>query len=274
MIINREIRVTQVILITKTKNENSANGRAAKKIWQEQKFEDFKCAAEMDISEFYRKVRRMRKNGPSVTTLSYNGITANTDENVCNLWADYFGDLYSQQCSDSFDDSFCSEVTSKVQSYFENSDNEPIGVLENVITKDEICDQIKSLKLNKAPGPDDITNEHIKYGGQQIVKYLTRLYNMIIKVEYLPLSFRHGSIIPIYKRNNKDKSSPNSYRAVTLTSTLGKLLEKIFFMSHPKTFRMYKHYCATWLAVRICKRTWVDTGYLYNKRSNYVLCGT
>jgi len=209
------------------KREFRKRKRAAKKLWQEQKFEDFKCAAEMDISEFYRKVRRMRKNGPSVTKLSYNGITANTDENVCNLWANYFGDLYSQQCSDSFDDSFCCEVTSNVQSYFGNSDNEPIGVLENVITKDEICDQIKSLKLNKAPGPDDITNEHIKYGGQQIVKYLTRLYNMIIKVEYLPLSFRHGSIIPIYKRNNKDKSLPNSYRAVTLTSTLGKLLEKI-----------------------------------------------
>lgn len=84
---------------------------------------------------------------------------------MCNLWADYFGDLYSQECSDIFDDSFCCEVTSKVQSYFENSDNEPIGVLENVITKNEICDKIKTLKLNKAPGPDGITNEHIQYGG-------------------------------------------------------------------------------------------------------------
>lgn len=50
---------------------------------------------------------------------------------------------------------------------------------------------------------------------------------MILKQEYLPSSLCHGILIPLYKGNNKDKSNPSSYRAVTLTSVLGKLFEKI-----------------------------------------------
>ena len=59
------------------------------------------------------------------------------------------------------------------------------------------------------------------------MKHISVLYNLILKQEYLPMPFRHGIIIPLYKGNNKDKTNPNSYRAVTLTSSLGKLLEKI-----------------------------------------------
>lgn len=52
------------------------------------------------------------------------------------------------------------------------------------------------------------------------------LYNLILKT-IISTSFRHGIIIPLYKGNNKHKTNPNSYRDVTLTSSLGKLLEKI-----------------------------------------------
>jgi hypothetical protein len=34
-------------------------------------------------------------------------------------------------------------------------------------------------------------------------------------------------VIPLYKGNNKDKSDPNSCRGITLTSVIGKLLEKV-----------------------------------------------
>jgi len=52
------------------------------------------------------------------------------------------------------------------------------------------------------------------------------LCNLILKT-IISTSFRHGIIIPLYKGNNKHKTNPNSYRDVTLTSSLGKLLKKI-----------------------------------------------
>ncbi|CAG2234155.1 unnamed protein product [Mytilus edulis] len=182
----------------------------------------------MDIGEFYQRVRRMRKSGPSTTKLSYNGTEATNDSSICELWGEYFRDLYSEQPTGCFDETFFHEISSKVQTYFQNSDKASIPELEKQITLEEIREQINTLKCGKAPGPDRITNEHILYGGDQVIKYLCKLFNMILKTEYLPVSFRHGIIIPLYKGSNKDKTKPNSYRAVTLTSVLGKLLEKIF----------------------------------------------
>ncbi|VDI78227.1 Hypothetical predicted protein [Mytilus galloprovincialis] len=62
-----------------------------------EKFEAIKLAAEMDIGEFYQRVRRMRKSGLSTTKLSYNGTEATNDSSICELWGGYFRDLYSEQ---------------------------------------------------------------------------------------------------------------------------------------------------------------------------------
>jgi hypothetical protein len=64
-------------------------------------------------------------------------------------------------------------------------------------------------------------------------------------------------VIPLYKGNNKDKYDPNSYRGITLTSVIGKLLEKVVLckmtpvkrlVSSRRTDgvqeRVWQHYCS------------------------------
>ncbi|CAG2191299.1 unnamed protein product [Mytilus edulis] len=85
-------------------------------------------------------------------------------------------------------------------------------------TEDEIYEQVKTFKCGKAPGPDYVCNEHIIYGGNTLLKWICYIFNTILKCEDIPLLYRHGIIIPLYKGNNKDKSNPNSYRAIVLTS--------------------------------------------------------
>ncbi|CAG2216620.1 unnamed protein product [Mytilus edulis] len=181
----------------------------------------------MDIGEFYQRVRRMRKSGPSTTKLSYNGTEATNDSSICELWGEYFRDLYSEQLPECFNETFIMKFRQKCKHTLKIVIKHLFQNLKK-ITLEEIREQINTLKCGKAPGPDRITNEHILYGGDQVIKCLCKLFNMILKTEYLPVCFRHGIIIPLYKGSNKDKTNPNSYRAVTLTSVLGKLLEKIF----------------------------------------------
>ncbi|CAC5407011.1 unnamed protein product [Mytilus coruscus] len=88
------------------KREFRKRKRIAENLWQEEKFEDIKLAAEMDIGEFYQRVRRMRKSGPSTTKLSYNGTEATTDSSICELWGEYFRDLYSEQPTECFNETF------------------------------------------------------------------------------------------------------------------------------------------------------------------------
>jgi hypothetical protein len=68
----------------------------------------------------------------------------------------------------------------------------------------------------KAPGPDYITNEHIIHGGKTIVKWMCYIFNMMHTSEYVPFLYRHGIIVPLYKGNNKDKTS------LSLVQPLGK----------------------------------------------------
>ncbi|VDI51760.1 Hypothetical predicted protein [Mytilus galloprovincialis] len=118
------------------------------------------------------------------------------------------------------------DVTEKIREY-SSQIRKPFNAFFDVpYTEDEIYEQIKTLKCGKAPGPDYVCNEHIIYGGNTLLKWICYIFNIILKCEYIPLLYRHGIIIPLYKGNNKDKSNPNSYRAIVLTSVFGKLHDK------------------------------------------------
>ena len=66
---------------------------------------------------------------------------------------------------------------------------------------------IESLPTHKAPEPDGIDPEHLLYGGKQLVKHLTLLFNAIVASGHIPPFFTHGLVIPIPKEHNKDLSN-------------------------------------------------------------------
>ena len=88
----------------------------------------------------------------------------------------------------------------------------------------EISTAIQKLKSGKAAGPDNITAEHIKYGGHIVIKWL---YNRILSLEEIPSCLKLGTITPIYKSKGKDPLLVESYRGITISSVLSKLLESI-----------------------------------------------
>ena len=84
---------------------------------------------------------------------------------------------------------------------------------------------IDKLKMRKACGPDGVLAEHLKYGGQPLHTWLLKILNCIVKLEVIPDMFKYGSITPVYKGGGKDPLDKNSYRGITVTSVLAKLLE-------------------------------------------------
>ena len=83
-----------------------------------------------------------------------------------------------------------------------------------------------SLKNKKAAGFDEVTAEHIKYGGDKLLSILTALYNSISEHESVPDNMKRGVIIPIPKRA-KDASIHNNNRCITLIPIIGKIYEKL-----------------------------------------------
>lgn len=76
------------------------------------------------------------------------------------------------------------------------------------ITKEKLKSIILKLKNRKAPETDHITNEMLKYGGDELLKELHFLYNKILTRKEISNQWRESTTIPIFKKGAK--ADPNN----------------------------------------------------------------
>ena len=95
------------------------------------------------------------------------------------------------------------------------------------ITLDELTACIKALKSGKICGLDGIYNEHIVKGSMALRVSIVALFNKMLAQSYVPATLKQGCIITLFKGGNKRRDDPSSYRAITLSSCLLKLYERI-----------------------------------------------
>ena len=93
------------------------------------------------------------------------------------------------------------------------------------VQKEDVEKYINQLKNNKAPDVFGITSEHIKLADDVIIKLLTTFLQNTCNNKQLTTSMKLGVITPVPKKD-KNKTSPNSYRRITVTPVTGKLVEK------------------------------------------------
>ena len=94
---------------------------------------------------------------------------------------------------------------------------------------EEIGRGLSTLNSGKTPGYDEVTKEHLKNAGLPMYRVLVTLYNSILRAEYIPLNFRRGVQVPLYKGKNASILDVNNYRGITLLTTFNKLFEVIFW---------------------------------------------
>ncbi|SCV52360.1 uncharacterized protein FFB14_12556 [Fusarium fujikuroi] len=85
---------------------------------------------------------------------------------------------------------------------------------------------IKGLKNNKAPGPDKVPNEAIKLGMELLLPYFVLGFRACLNLSLHPANFKDSIIVMLLKAG-KEPDKPESYRPISLLSTLGKLYERI-----------------------------------------------
>ena len=92
-------------------------------------------------------------------------------------------------------------------------------------TMEELKAQISSLR-NVAEGPDAIHNEMLRHLPEPALEALLALFNSLWERGEYPETWREAVVIPILKEG-KTGLEPLHYRPIALTSSLGKLLEKV-----------------------------------------------
>ena len=92
-------------------------------------------------------------------------------------------------------------------------------ILDVTVDEEEVWGAINTLKYNKAPRlPPEMFN-------QELVGFLTSLYNFVYSSGIYPKCWSLGCIIPIYKKG--DVSDTANYRGITLLSIIGKMFTTI-----------------------------------------------
>ena len=83
----------------------------------------------------------------------------------------------------------------------------------------------KYMKRGKAAGIDNITLDHISFSHPAIITHLCRLFNLLLKHEYVPNEFGVGIIIPLVKDKRGDICNSKNYRGITVSPVITKIFE-------------------------------------------------
>ena len=92
---------------------------------------------------------------------------------------------------------------------------------------DEVVDILKALDANKSPGPDGILPIFLKSCAQELAPVLCTFFNECVAKGEIPSAWKCANVVPIFKGSGKPKDSISSYRPVSLTSILCKVLERL-----------------------------------------------
>ncbi len=172
---------------------------------------------------------RMRKkiiskdSDASYDTKDEDGNTIKDPEQAKNHIADYYEELYQARQGDPNYENWTTEIKDKIADIQkELSNQDPIPE----ITEKELTTAIKSLKRNKACGPDCIPNEVFIEANTFLKEEIRKFFNILSKEYRIPDQWQEGEIKRLYKgKGNKGKCSAE--RGITLSSNFGKLYERV-----------------------------------------------
>ena len=199
------------------------------KEYDDQKIDEAIKKAELDRNVFWKMLKRER-DGPKVKTPSIKnkgGKVVHEVRDILNVWRNHFSNLGTPVESDNFDNNHYVHVNTKIQEWLNMDDIDEFS--ESPITVEEVRKGVRNLNTGKAPGSDGITKEHIVNAGPSLYNAITMLFNWIRESEYIPVNFRRGIQIPLYKGKNSSILDVNNYRGITLLSIFNKLFEVVLW---------------------------------------------
>ena len=109
------------------------------------------------------------------------------------------------------------------------SQNNPISNLPQMtdiqINPEGVCSYLSRLKPHCASGPDNIPARFLKMAAAELTPAVSLLFSASLTQGILPQEWGHARVVPVFKKG--DRSLPENYRPISLTSILCKALEHI-----------------------------------------------
>jgi len=104
--------------------------------------------------------------------------------------------------------------------------NQSVTASIEAVTVSELLTVARTIKPNKAPGPDGIPNRAIKLAVFLQPDAFVQVFNSCLAEKTFPSIWKLQSLV-VLPKPGKPLDDPSSYRPICLLSTLGKVLEKL-----------------------------------------------
>jgi len=142
------------------------------------------------------------------------------------MWKDYFKGILNSESS-------ANESAESVDNSIDCKNY--LGLEMPMCSFVSLASLLQKLPLNKAPGPDCISAEHLLYADESLRFFLSELFNMCIVHGYIPNSCSNTTIVPICKNKNGNMSDTSNCRPVAVAAVVSKPLEH-FIISNISPF--------------------------------------
>ena len=202
--------------------------------YENERIEKVVKSAEIDKNHFWQLLKKERK-GDKVTISTIRNsdkVVVSEPEKILEVWREHFDKISTPKNSTLYDEEHYNKVTAKVKKWRSSEEEEKF--LNEPFNSDEVKKAITKLHSGNVPGHDGITKENLVAAGPLLIVILVLIFNMIIDTELIPQNFRRGIQIPLYKGKNAPPLDTNSYRGITLLSTLNKLFEVLIWQRMEK----------------------------------------
>ena len=178
--------------------------------------------ASKNTTEFWKSWRRIYNSNKCDLHSVVNGQT--TKEDISESFKSHFVKVSQpnnrqrvDEIKNAFEKRYEQEVT--------NHHNCSCGT-HNVSTEN-VIDAILSLKKGKCCDDSLISAEHFFYAPLPLMTRLKDLFNVMLMHGHVPKQFQRGTIVPIVKDHQGDKSDLNNYRGITIAPIISKIFEHV-----------------------------------------------
>ena len=219
--------------------------RVNKKVKEAKKEFEKKIAKEATSNPkaFYRYVNSYKKKSTTFIRLKkrltqqkgneYNGNDeqnmTKTDEETANELNDYFQSVFTKDDDTPelhFNDFYRTFIDPEHPKPWDIPNYSHDTVLEDIhITEDDVYEVLRTVDPNKSGGEDGIHPRVLKECADVLCRPIYLIYSKSLSTSTVPDSWKKATITPLFKSEERDEAA--NYRPISITSQVGKLLEKL-----------------------------------------------
>ena len=172
------------------------------------------------VNVFWKNVKKCRPRK--------NHLPSKVDEkqdpsSISSLFKDKFKDLFNSVSFNNADlDKLMSEIDTSINDYCNTTDDASVFLFN----PNNVSKAISKLKVDKRDGSLPLTSDNLINSTEILNGHLALLFSVMVRHGFSPAGMLVGTMVPLPKGRWNLASSKN-YRAITISSLFGKLLDNI-----------------------------------------------